>query len=71
MVITRTALESLFIPQSGQYITALLSQYVQYSSQYMYRTVITVCNAQRWIYLPHSGKNTYRNVLTEQWSLYV
>jgi len=40
----------------------------------MYRTVVTVCTAQRSLYIPHSGHCMYRTVVTictAQWSLYV
>jgi hypothetical protein len=42
--------------------------------QYMYRTVVNICTAQRSIYVPHSGHYTYRTAVTlctAQWSLYV
>jgi hypothetical protein len=40
----------------------------------MYRTVVTICTAQRSLYVPHSGHYMYRTVVTictVQWSLYV
>src|SRR5215469_14972276 len=40
----------------------------------MYGTAVTICTAQRSLYVPHSGHYMYRtvvNICTAQWSLYV
>jgi len=34
---------------------------------YMYRTAVTICTAQRSLYVPHSGHYMYHT----QWSIYV
>jgi hypothetical protein len=54
---------------------------LKHSGHYMYCTVVTICTAQRSIYVPHRGHYMYRTVVTictaqlslctVQWSLYV
>jgi hypothetical protein len=47
---------------------------LQPSGHYMYRTVVTICTAERSLYVPQSGHYMYRTavtICTAQWSLYV
>jgi len=60
----------------GDYSTGVL--YLLYplklSGHYMYRTSVTICTAQRSLYVPHSGHYMYRTAVTiyiAQRSLYV
>ena len=53
--------------------TGQWSLYVPHSGNYMYRTVVTVCNAQWSLYVMPGGHYMYRSVVTictAQWSLY-
>jgi len=71
LVIT-TSFDNIFF--SHWFFKSQWSLYVPHSGHYMYRTVVTICTAQRSLHIPHSCHYMYRTavtICTAQLSLYV